>query len=163
MKPNGVTVLRNTHQYWNSEVLVTGSIQPGQDNYLSYETVVNQFKRLFQMLQFKHDFNTPVKHQIEIVVDNARTHTSQLMNIREFCLKPGGRCIVNTLTYEDETGADRTISCHDEGVSKGLRKIAIELGYNDLDSKIGLVALQNILIQHHFIDIKLIYKMLRRY
>jgi hypothetical protein len=116
------------------------------------------------MLQFKHDFNTPVKHQKEIVVDNARTHTAQLMNIREFCLKPGGRCIVNTLTYEDETGADWTISCHDEGVSKGLRKIAIELGYNDLDSKISLVALQNILIQHPaFSPMKKLTKLTEKY
>ncbi len=70
------------------------------------------------------------------------------MNIKEFCLKPGGRCQVEALTYVDETGANRTISCYDEGVSKGLKKIAIELGYNDLDSQIGLLALLNILIQH---------------
>jgi hypothetical protein len=75
------------------------------------------------------------------VVDNARTHTAQLVNIKEFFLKPGGRCPVETLTYVDEIGADRTIGCYDEGVSKGLKKIAIELGYNDLDSKIGLLAL----------------------
>ena len=77
---------------------------------------------------------------------------------------PGGRCPVNTLTYADETGADRTISCHDEGVSKGLKKIAIELGYNDLDSKIGLLALQNILMQHPaFSPIKKLTKLAEKY
>ena len=116
------------------------------------------------MLQFKHDFNTPVKHQKEIVVDNARTHTAQLMNIREFCLKPGGRCPVETLTYVDETGADRTISCYDEGVSKSVKKKAMELGYNDLVSKIGLLALQNILIQHPaFSPIKKLTKLAEKY
>jgi hypothetical protein len=84
---NGVNYIERT---------CTGSIQPGQDNYFSSETVLNQFERLFQMLQFKNDFNSPVKHQIEIVVDNARTHTAQLVNIKEFCLKPGGRCPVET-------------------------------------------------------------------
>ena len=48
---------------------------PAKSNY--QKTVLNQFERLFQMLQFKNDFNSPVKHQIEIVVDNARTHTAQ--------------------------------------------------------------------------------------
>jgi hypothetical protein len=100
------------------------------------------------MLPFKNDFNSPAKHQIEIGVDNARTHTAQLVNIKEFCLKPGGRCPVETFTYVDESGADMTMSCNDEGVSKGLKKIAIEIGYNDLDSKIGLLAHQKILIQH---------------
>jgi hypothetical protein len=142
----------------------TGSMQPGQDNYFSSETVLNQFERLFQMLQFKNDFNSPVKHQIEIVVDKARTHTAQLVNIKEFCLKPGGRCPVETLTYVDETGADRTISCYDEGVSKGLKKKAIKLGYNDLDSKIGLLAIQNILIQHPaFSPIKKLTKLAEKY
>ena len=39
----------------------TGSIQPGQENYFSSETVINQFERLFQILQFKIDFNSPVR------------------------------------------------------------------------------------------------------
>jgi transposase len=45
-----------------------------------------------------------------------------------------------------------------------LKKIAIELGYNDLDSKIGLLALQNILIQHPaFSPIKKLTKLAEKY
>jgi hypothetical protein len=83
-------------------------------------------------------------------------------NIKECCLKPGGRCTEETLTYVDETGADRTISCYDEGVSKSVKKIAIELGYNDLDSKIDITIVLNE-SRSHFIDIKLVYKLLRRF
>ena len=62
----------------------TGSIQPGQDSYFNSETILNQFERLFQMLEFKTEFNFPVKQTIEIIVDNARTHTAQLVNINDF-------------------------------------------------------------------------------
>jgi hypothetical protein len=45
-----------------------------------------------------------------------------------------------------------------------LKKIAIELGYNDLDSKISLVALQNILIQHPaFSPMKKLTKLTEKY
>jgi hypothetical protein len=45
-----------------------------------------------------------------------------------------------------------------------LKKIAIELGYNDLDSKIGLLAFQNILIQHSaFSPIKKLTKLAEKY
>jgi hypothetical protein len=54
------------------------------------------------MLLFKKDFNHPVKHHIEIVVDNARTNNIQLVNINEFQLKPGGRCPFNYLNYADQ-------------------------------------------------------------
>jgi hypothetical protein len=48
----------------------TGSFQPGAENYFCSETILCQFERLFQMLEFKEAFNIPVKHDIEIAVDN---------------------------------------------------------------------------------------------
>jgi hypothetical protein len=42
------------------------------------------------MFQFKDAFNYSVRHDIEIVADNARTHTAQVMNIHNFCLRSGG-------------------------------------------------------------------------
>ena len=39
------------------------------------------------MLEFKEELNQPVKHDIEIVVDNERTHTAQAVNINEFWYK----------------------------------------------------------------------------
>ena len=75
---NGVNYIEKT---------CTGSIQPGLDNYFNSDTILGQFERLFQMLEFKTVFNYPVKHDIEIVVDNARTHTAEVVNINEFRLK----------------------------------------------------------------------------
>ena len=61
-------------------------------------------------------------------MDNARTHTAQMVNINDFQLKPGGKCLVNFLNYKNEAGEIETIQCFDEyGVSKGLKIIAQEL------------------------------------
>ena len=64
----------------------SGTIVPGQHNYFDNDTVLGQFERLFQMLEFKTDFNHPVKHNIEIIVDHARTHTAKVVNINDFGL-----------------------------------------------------------------------------
>jgi hypothetical protein len=71
----------------------TVRIQPGAENYLCSETILAQFERLFQMLEFKKAFNKQLKHDIEIVVDNARTHTAQVVNINDFRLHPNGNCL----------------------------------------------------------------------
>jgi hypothetical protein len=42
------------------------------------------------MLEFNSEFNEPAKLSIEIWVDNARTHTAQVININDFRLNPGG-------------------------------------------------------------------------
>lgn len=59
----------------------TGSIIPGQNGYFDSETLLSQFERLFQMLEFKKKYNIPIKHDIEVLVDNARTHTALTINI----------------------------------------------------------------------------------
>jgi hypothetical protein len=126
----------------------TGSVEPGPGNYFSAETVLNQFERLFQMIEFKTVFHHPVKHDIEIIVDNARTHTAQVVNINDFRLHPDGNCPVETINYDDVNGEIKTIQCFDElGISKGLKKIAIELGY-ELPYNIKVAELRSILLEH---------------
>ena len=135
------------HGVYYEDKTCTGSIQPGHENYFCSETVLNQFERLFQMIEFKEEYNK-VKHDIEIVVDNARTHTAQVVNINEFRLHPNGHCPVETLEFTDDNGETRTIECFDEaGVSKGLKKIAVELGY-DLPDKLKVDKIRAILIEH---------------
>lgn len=127
-----------------------GSMNPGasQDGYFDNDSVLSQFERLFQMVEFKTEFNFPVKHDIEIVVDNARTHTAQAININEFRLHPGGNCPVNTIRWKDENENDKELETFDiEGVSKGLKKIALELGYT-LKEKIKLDEVKTILKDH---------------
>ena len=111
-----------------------GSIIPGTDGYFCSDTILKQFERLFQMLEFKDEYNHPVKHDIEIVVDSARTHTARTLNINDYRLHPGGNCPIEYLEWTDESGNKQT---HDlfirtgpkKGLSKGLRIIAEELGF----------------------------------
>jgi len=56
------------------------------------------------MIEFKEEYNEPVKHDIEIVVHNARTHTAQVVNINEFRHHPNGHCHVETLEFSDDNG-----------------------------------------------------------
>jgi hypothetical protein len=59
----------------------TASIIPGKDNYFDSETILEQFERLFQMIEFKDEYHYPVRHDIEVLVDNATTHTAMTINI----------------------------------------------------------------------------------
>lgn len=76
--------LLESHGIKYEERTCTGSVVPGQDGYFDNKSILNQFERLFQMLEFKKEFNFPIKHEFEIVVDNARTHTAQNINIEYF-------------------------------------------------------------------------------
>ena len=116
------------------------------------------------MLEFKSDFIHPVRHTIEIVVDNARTHTAQLVNINDFRLHPNGHCPCKTLEFMDKNENVQTINCYDEaGISKGLKKIAVELGY-ELPEKIKIEDLRKLLIQHPaFCPVKKLTKLAEKY
>jgi hypothetical protein len=48
-------------------------IEPKKDNYFDNTIILRQFERLLQLIKFKKSY---VDHQIIILVDNARTHTS---------------------------------------------------------------------------------------
>ena len=49
----------------------TATIKIETDAYFDNDTILGQFERLFQMLEFKKEYKD---NQIEIIVDNARTH-----------------------------------------------------------------------------------------
>ena len=51
----------------------TASIDIEMDAYFDNDTILSQFERLFQMLEFKQEYR---ENQIEIILDNARTHTN---------------------------------------------------------------------------------------
>ena len=127
----------------------TGSIDVGGDLYFTNEIVLNQFARLFKMLKFKKAF---AGHNIEIVVDNARTHTARSYSSRDFGKSIGTRCPVDTLEFTDSNGSKRKIDTHfksgpQKGRSKGLLEIAKELKV-DIPGKISLDELRNRLNQH---------------
>jgi len=94
------------------ERTATASINIGTDAYFDNHTILNQFERLFQMLEFKQEYKD---NQIEIVVDNARTHTTKSYSLQEFGKNVGTRCPVEQIEYVDENGTIRIIDCYFKG------------------------------------------------
>ena len=127
----------------------TASIHVGVDGYFDNETVLQQFERLFKMLQFKKDYD---KHDIEVLVGNARTHT-----IKEFSLSDLGKsiraaCPVEIIEYTDENHQQQQLQCYfksgpNKNKSKGLLIIANELSISD-PRKCKLDELRALLSQH---------------
>ena len=127
----------------------TAGINVGQDNYFDNETVLEQFERLFRLLPFKSEF---AGHDVEVVVDNARTHSAKDYSLNDFGKSVGTRCPVNELQFIDERGQIQSISCffiggESKGKSKGLLVLAKELDLVVPD-KIKLDELRKLLSTH---------------
>ncbi|CAF3858213.1 unnamed protein product, partial [Rotaria sp. Silwood1] len=110
----------------------SASIHVGSDAYFDNSTILAQFERLFKLLKFKECFNN---HKIEIIVDNARTHSARAYSLSDFGKGISTRCPVDRLEWVDENGATQSLSCYFEhgsnrGKSKGLFQIAVELNCN---------------------------------
>ncbi|CAF4618702.1 unnamed protein product, partial [Didymodactylos carnosus] len=91
----------------------TASINIGTDAYFDNDTILSQFERLFEMLEFKQEYKDS---HIEIIVDNARTHTKKAYSLQEFGKNIGTRCLVEKIEYVDENGATKVIDCYfDQG------------------------------------------------
>ena len=58
----------------------TGSMIPGIDGYFDNDSVLSQFERMFILIQFKMDYNEPINHDFEFVVDNALKHFNESNN-----------------------------------------------------------------------------------
>jgi hypothetical protein len=78
-------------------------IEPKKDNYFDNEVILKQFERLFQLLEFKECFKNS---QIEIIVDNARTHSAKVYDVNLFNKKPGTSCEYGSIEWVE----DREIS-----------------------------------------------------
>jgi transposase len=127
----------------------TAGINIGQDNYFDNETVLKQFERLFQLLPFKSEF---AGHDVEVVVDNARTHSAKDYSVNDFGMNIGTKCIVDELEFLDEHGQMQSISCffndgENKGKSKGLLVLAKELKLVVPD-RVKLGDLRNLLLVH---------------
>ena len=87
----------------------TVGINVGQDGYFDNDTILYQLERLFQLLSYKKDFKD---HDIEINVDNARTHSAKEYSINDFGKGIGTRCPVSAIEYVDDQNQDVSISCY---------------------------------------------------
>ncbi|CAF5189048.1 unnamed protein product, partial [Rotaria sp. Silwood1] len=124
----------------------TASINIGTDAYFDNYTILNQFERLVQMLEFKQEYKD---NQIEIIVDNARTHTTKAYSLQEFGKNIGTRYPVEKIEHVDENGATKVIDCYfkqgtNKDKSKGLVELCKELGVQ-LPAKIKLDEIREIL------------------
>jgi len=127
----------------------TASINIGTDAYFDNDTILSQFERLFQMLEFKQAYKC---HEIEIIVDNARTHTAKVYSLYDFRKGIDTQCPVEQIEYVDENGVKRVIDCYfkqgpNKGKSKGLVEICKDLGVK-LPDKAKLPEIHEILSEH---------------
>jgi hypothetical protein len=124
----------------------SASMHVGSDAYFDNSTILTQFERLFKLLEFKECFKN---HKIEIIVDNATTHSARAYNLFDFGKGISTRCPVDRLQWVDDKGAVQSLSCYirqgsDRRKSKGLFKIAVEFNCNP-SSKATLSELHQLL------------------
>ncbi|CAF4025243.1 unnamed protein product [Rotaria sp. Silwood2] len=127
----------------------TASINIGTDAYFDNDTILSQFERLFQMLEFKQAYKG---REIEIIVDNVRTHTTKVYSLQDFGKGIDTQCSVEKIEYVDENGVRRVIDCYfkqgpNKGKSKGLVEICMDLGVK-LPAKVKLEEIHEILSKH---------------
>ncbi len=72
----------------------SATITIGGDNYFDNQTILSQFKRLFQLLLSKEECKG---HHFVCFVDNARTHTVVEFSLNDFGIKPETRCPVDNI------------------------------------------------------------------
>ncbi|CAF5177645.1 unnamed protein product, partial [Rotaria magnacalcarata] len=104
----------------------SAAITLGGDNYFNNQGILNEFKRLFQLLPFKKEYKN---HNFLCLVDNSRTHIATEIHLNAFGMRSGTRCPVDKIDYIDDNNKKQTIECYDDddGYSKGLLAIANEL------------------------------------
>ena len=79
----------------------------GVDPYFDNDIILLQFEHLFKLIQFKEEYQ---HHKIEILVDNARTHTAKQYSINDFGKRSGTRCPISVIEYIDEMNTPKKLS-----------------------------------------------------
>ena len=121
-------LLRDTDDVNYINHTASATISIGTDSYFDNDAILLQFERLFQMLQFKSEYKS---HYIDILVDNARTHTARQYSIYDFGKNINTRCPVNQIEFTDENGVKKLIYCYfQSGPNKNKSKGLLELPRN---------------------------------
>lgn len=121
----------------------------GIDSYFDNCLILQQFERLFRMLKHKKGYQN---HKIEILVDNARTHTAKEFSINDFGKGIGSRCPVSSIEFISSDNQREVLDCYFHsgtwaGRSKGLLVMADELGLK-VTSATKLDDLRKMLLKH---------------
>lgn len=96
-------------------------IEPKKDNYFDNEIILRQFERLLKLIEFKKSF---ADHQIEILVDNARTHSAKIYDISLLNKNSGTNCPYEKLEWSENEIVKSIDLFDNNGVSKGLFVVA---------------------------------------
>ena len=124
-------------------------INVGEQGHFDNDTILCQFERLFQLFQFKEEYQG---HNIEVVVDNARTHSAREYSIHNFGKCVVTKCPVDTIEFVDRQDHLVSVSCFFEsGEHKGKSKGLLELTNNlqvPIYSSIKLSELRVLLLKH---------------
>lgn len=73
-------------------------IEPRKVYYIDNEQVLKQFERLFILLRYKKAFKD---HDVEVIVDNARTHSAKVYDVKMFNKFPGTSCIYDEIKWTE--------------------------------------------------------------
>ena len=127
----------------------TATMHAGTGLYFDNDTILSQFEKLFQILQFKTEYKG---HHVDVLIDHERTHTAREYSVGDFGKNINTKCPVNQIEYYDENGVHQVVKCYfqsgeNRNKSKGLLQIAKELSISILP-KCKLVQLREIIGQH---------------
>ena len=73
-------------------------IEPRKDAYFDNDHILKQFKRLFILIRFKKTFKD---HDIDCIVDNARTHSAKIYDVKMLNKHPNTNCIYNEIRWTE--------------------------------------------------------------
>ena len=71
----------------------TSLITPTKDNYFTNDSIYEQFSRLFILIKYS-DFFKKLDFRIDLVVDNATTHTKKHVDVNMFAMNINKSCPV---------------------------------------------------------------------
>ena len=117
--------LASSHDLNYMEHSATTGINVGQYGYFDNNTVLTEFERLFMLLPFKNHFKD---HEIEVVVDNARTHSAREYSVNDFSKGVDTKCPVDVIEYVDNQRKLVSVPCYfTRGKHRGNSKVLVEL------------------------------------
>lgn len=82
-------------------------LQPGKEGYFDNSCILDQFERLFKLLKFKRAFSNC---DVEVLVDNARTHTAKPYDLNLLSKNAGTKCPYVSIDWE-ENGKVQSVEC----------------------------------------------------
>jgi hypothetical protein len=134
--------LNNDDDFMNYENRSANAfIQPGKDSYFNNSNILKQFERLFILLKFKKSF---FNHDIDIIVDNARTHTAMKYDISKLSIKSNTKCPYRKIEWYEGNNLN-VVECYDENNnSKGLFQLAKEMKLFPITANVKDYNLENL-------------------